>query len=256
MELYPGVKISIGPPIENGFYYDFDFPEGVSLSRGRLRADRGADARAHRGRRAVRARGRARRARRSSASCAEGQDYKVELIEDLIRDRRRRDGVACTPTDRSPISAAARTRPSTKRIKAFKLQSVAGAYWRGDADQADAHARVWDGVLLERRTSRSTSSGSSGRAPTTTASSARSSGCSRSPTSRPGRRSGCPAGTEVFNSLVALSREMGRRARLHRGQDAAAVRQLAVEDLRPLGQVPRAHVRHRVRGPARWRSSR
>ncbi len=29
MELYPGVKISIGPAIENGFYYDFDFPEGV-----------------------------------------------------------------------------------------------------------------------------------------------------------------------------------------------------------------------------------
>src|SRR4030081_2488183 len=32
MELYPGVKISIGPPIEGGFYYDFDFPEGVSIS--------------------------------------------------------------------------------------------------------------------------------------------------------------------------------------------------------------------------------
>ena len=32
MELYPGVKISIGPPIENGFYYDFDFPDGVALS--------------------------------------------------------------------------------------------------------------------------------------------------------------------------------------------------------------------------------
>src|ERR1700737_1664720 len=31
-DLYPGVKISIGPPIENGFYYDFDFPDGVSLS--------------------------------------------------------------------------------------------------------------------------------------------------------------------------------------------------------------------------------
>src|SRR5438445_13544538 len=29
MELYPGVKISIGPPIENGFYYDFDFPDGT-----------------------------------------------------------------------------------------------------------------------------------------------------------------------------------------------------------------------------------
>src|SRR5579862_2111900 len=32
LELYPGVKISIGPPIENGFYYDFDFPEGVTVS--------------------------------------------------------------------------------------------------------------------------------------------------------------------------------------------------------------------------------
>src|SRR5437899_7716449 len=32
MELYPGVKISIGPPIENGFYYDFEFPDGVTIS--------------------------------------------------------------------------------------------------------------------------------------------------------------------------------------------------------------------------------
>src|SRR3982751_4058957 len=32
MELYPGVKISIGPPIANGFYYDFEFPAGVTLS--------------------------------------------------------------------------------------------------------------------------------------------------------------------------------------------------------------------------------
>ena len=48
------------------------------------------------------------------------------------------------------------------------------------------------------------------RARTTTAGSARSSGCSGSPTSRRARRSGCPPGTEVFNALVALSREMGR----------------------------------------------
>src|SRR5881409_1710947 len=32
LELYPGVKISIRPPIEDGFYYDFDFPEGVKVS--------------------------------------------------------------------------------------------------------------------------------------------------------------------------------------------------------------------------------
>ena len=38
MELYPGVKISIGPPIEQGFYYDFDFPDGVVLGDGDLPA--------------------------------------------------------------------------------------------------------------------------------------------------------------------------------------------------------------------------
>src|SRR5437764_14758480 len=32
LELYPGTKISIGPPIEQGFYYDFDFPEGTHVS--------------------------------------------------------------------------------------------------------------------------------------------------------------------------------------------------------------------------------
>ena len=32
LELYPGVKISIGPPIEQGFYYDFEFPEGSRVS--------------------------------------------------------------------------------------------------------------------------------------------------------------------------------------------------------------------------------
>ena len=32
LELYPGVKVSIGPPIDDGFYYDFDFPEGVTIS--------------------------------------------------------------------------------------------------------------------------------------------------------------------------------------------------------------------------------
>jgi threonyl-tRNA synthetase len=32
MELYPGVKISIGPPVDDGFYYDFEFPDGVKVS--------------------------------------------------------------------------------------------------------------------------------------------------------------------------------------------------------------------------------
>ena len=32
LDLYPGTRISIGPPIEDGFYYDFEFPEGVTVS--------------------------------------------------------------------------------------------------------------------------------------------------------------------------------------------------------------------------------
>ena len=57
MELYPGVKISIGPPIEDGFYYDFDFPDGTKLTEDdferveqRMREHIGADetVRAHR----------------------------------------------------------------------------------------------------------------------------------------------------------------------------------------------------------------
>ncbi len=68
MELYDGVKISIGPPIADGFYYDFEFPDGHGDLRGGLPAHRRTDARARQGRRGVRARGRARRRRRASAS--------------------------------------------------------------------------------------------------------------------------------------------------------------------------------------------
>src|SRR6476661_5885671 len=84
LELYPGVKISIGPAIENGFYYDFEFPDGVKLSeddlprieqkmREHIKADE--------------------RFERSDVSIDEAlerfrdehQDYKVELIEDLVK---------------------------------------------------------------------------------------------------------------------------------------------------------------------------
>ena len=81
---------------------------------------------------------------------AEGQDYKVELIEDLVRDQGVDDRLALHATARSPTSAAARTRRRPKRIKAFKLQSVAGAYWRGDADRHDAHAHLRHRVLLKK----------------------------------------------------------------------------------------------------------
>ena len=129
MELYPGTKVSIGPPIENGFYYDFEFPEGVKVSDEDLERDRGADARARRGRRAVRAHRRAGRRGRAALRASEGQDYKVELIRDLVATRASRPSRS-TATARSPTSAAARTRPrpgASRRSSCCRSPAPTGA---------------------------------------------------------------------------------------------------------------------------------
>src|SRR5215217_5428507 len=133
MELYPGVKISIGPPIEDGFYYDFDFPDGSKVSEedferieAKMREHVKADERFERADVPVE--------EAIARFRAEGQDYKVELIEDLVRDQ----GVDTVSLYRNgPFTDLCRGPhgPGTKRIKAFKLTSVAGAYWRGDASR-------------------------------------------------------------------------------------------------------------------------
>jgi threonyl-tRNA synthetase len=133
MELYPGVKISIGPPVEDGFYYDFDFPEGVKVSEDDFERIE-AKMREH-----IRADEPFERSELPAAEAierfrGEGQDYKVELIEDLVRD----EGVETVSLYRNgPFTDLCRGPhgPSTKRIEAFKLTSVAGAYWRGDASR-------------------------------------------------------------------------------------------------------------------------
>src|SRR3954451_2388330 len=133
LELYPGVKISIGPAIENGFYYDFDFPEGTQFSdadfervEAKMREHVAADETFER--EVVSVEDALARFR------AEGQDYKVELIEDLVKN----EGVETVSLyTNGPFTDLCRGphAPSTKRIGAFKLQSVAGAYWRGDSDR-------------------------------------------------------------------------------------------------------------------------
>ena len=135
MELYPGVKISIGPPIENGFYYDFEFPEGVTVSDAdfdrieqRMRQHINADEQFVREDVSVEA--------ALERFRAEEQDYKVELIEDLVKNA---DSDAPLTTvslyTNGPFTDLCRGPhgPGTKRIKAVKLLSTAGAYWRGDA---------------------------------------------------------------------------------------------------------------------------
>src|SRR4051812_13580771 len=131
LDLYPGTKVSIGPPIEDGFYYDFEFPDGVTIS------DRDFESLEQKMREHVKAdepfvRHDVTAGEAIERFVKEGQDYKVELIEDLIRD----EGVETVSLyTNGPFTDLCRGphAPSTKRIRAFKLLSTAGAYWRGDA---------------------------------------------------------------------------------------------------------------------------
>jgi threonyl-tRNA synthetase len=129
-ELYPGTKVTIGPAIENGFYYDFDFPEDVKVTdadlekiEAAMRAHIEADEAFERRDVAV--------AEAIEIFEGQGEDYKVELIRDLISG----EGVKTVSLYRNgPFEDLCRGPhgPSTGRIKAIKLSSLAGAYWRGD----------------------------------------------------------------------------------------------------------------------------
>ncbi len=207
MDLYPGVKISIGPPIENGFYYDFEFPEGNALTEAdfarveeRMREHIAADESFTREDVPV--------AQAIERFRGEGQDYKVELIEDLVRDQ----GVETVSLyTNGPFTDLCRGphAPSTKRIKAFRLQSVAGAYWRGDADRTML-TRVYGTAFFSKqdleeflaRLERARANDHRRLGPAL--------GLFTFSDVAPGAAFWLPAGTEVFNSLVALSREMGR----------------------------------------------
>ncbi len=131
MELYPGVKISIGPPIADGFYYDFDFPDGTHLSDADFdRIEARMKEHIAAGEPFVREEVSAADARTRFE--AEHQDYKVELIDDLVSNQGVRTVSLYTNGPFTDLCRGPHA-PSTKSIKAFKLQSVAGAYWRGDA---------------------------------------------------------------------------------------------------------------------------
>ena len=133
LELYPGTKVSIGPAIDDGFYYDFEFPDGYrpneddferieKVMAEHIAADEAFE------RTDVPVEEALERFR------AEDQPYKVELIEDLVREQ----GVKTVSLYRNgPFTdlCLGPHGPSTKRIKAFKLTSVAGAYWRGDENR-------------------------------------------------------------------------------------------------------------------------
>jgi threonyl-tRNA synthetase len=205
MELYPGVQISIGPPIENGFYYDFDFPDGVTISDADFEAIE-AKMREHIAADEPFVREDVPVAEALERFRAEGQDYKVELIEDLIRD----DGVDTVSLyTNGPFTDLCRGphAPSTKRIGAVKLQSVAGAYWRGDANRKML-TRVYgtaffkqaqlDAFLEQLEQAKARDHRKLGRELGL---------LTWSPVS-PGSTFWLPKGTALFNELIALNRRM------------------------------------------------
>src|SRR5215207_9290156 len=85
LDLYPGTRISIGPPIEDGFYYDFEFPAGVTVSEHDLPALE-EKMREHVKAREEFTRDDVTAGQAIERFLGEGQPYKVELIEDLVRD--------------------------------------------------------------------------------------------------------------------------------------------------------------------------
>lgn len=127
-ELYPGIKLTIGPAIENGFYYDVDFGEqsisekdfpeiekkALEIARGKhdfkMRAVSKNDA--------------------LELYKSQGNEFKVELIENL------EDGTI-TFCDHDTFTDLCRGGhiPNTGIIKAIKILNVAGAYWRGDENK-------------------------------------------------------------------------------------------------------------------------
>ncbi|MFL9845582.1 threonine--tRNA ligase [Flavobacterium rhizosphaerae] len=124
-ELYPGVKLTIGPAIDNGFYYDVDFGDHTITDK---------DFKAIEDRFLAIAREKHEFSMRAVTKAAalelyknEENPYKVELIENL------EDGTI-TFCDHATFTDLCRGGhlPNTGFIKAMKIMSVAGAYWRGD----------------------------------------------------------------------------------------------------------------------------
>jgi len=146
-ELYPGTRVTIGPAIESGFYYDFDFPDDVRVTDADLPAIEDAM------RRHIKADETFERRDVPVDEAIEifreqDEKFKVELIEDLIEN----EGAETVSLYRNgPFEDLCRGPhgPGTKRIKVIKLSSVAGSYWRGDENREQL-TRIYGTAFFSR----------------------------------------------------------------------------------------------------------
>ena len=123
-ELYPGVKVSIGPSIENGFYYDFDYErpftpedlEKIEIRMGEIVAQDLPIERKELSRQEA-----------LKFYREKGEPYKVELLEEMDDEK-----ISIYSQGNFTDLCRGPHIPSTGKAKSFKLTSVAGAYWRGN----------------------------------------------------------------------------------------------------------------------------
>lgn len=130
-ELFPSVRVTIGPSIEDGFYYDFDYPDGTFTPDDLEKIESRMEEIIAQDSPFVRMVLPVDEAIAFFREC--GEKYKVELIEDLrgeVKEVSLYNQGGFVDLCRGPHI------PSTGMIKAFKLLSVAGSYWRGDEGNA------------------------------------------------------------------------------------------------------------------------
>ncbi|MCA1989889.1 MAG: threonine--tRNA ligase [Desulfarculus sp.] len=140
--LFPGVKVAIGPAIADGFYYDFEYsrpftPDDLPAIEEKMAAIIKANQ--------PFACQMVPKAEALARYRAEGEPYKVELIENL-------DAEAVSIYQQGGFSDLCRGPhlPATGRVGAFKLLSVAGAYWRGD-EKNPMLSRIYGTAFFDKK---------------------------------------------------------------------------------------------------------
>jgi threonyl-tRNA synthetase len=127
--LFPAAQVTIGPVIENGFFYDFAFertftPDDLAAIEKEMERLASADIKVDRSLMS--------RSEAVAMFRAMGEAYKVEIIESIPAE----EGLSFYRQGDFIDLCRGPHVPSTGHIKAFKLMSVAGAYWRGDSRNA------------------------------------------------------------------------------------------------------------------------
>ena len=140
--LYPSAKLAIGPAIENGFYYDFDVEEPFT-SESLLKIEKEMSKIVAENKPMVRKE--VSRQEAIDLMRSRGEDYNVELIEDLPEEEK----ITLYYQGDFVDLCAGPHAPSTGKVKAFKLTSLAGAYWRGD-EKNKMLSRIY-GTAFEKR---------------------------------------------------------------------------------------------------------